>query len=124
MKYRLSNSQRKELVVRARSLSIAIPAPIGTEPPDLVAWAKSHFDAQDSPYIQSVELEEIYTSPSGVESNPLQVRSGAIVSESAARSDCEHGKIILTIVVAVIRFEPPNRPRGNAPKLQWPAVIT
>lgn len=113
MKFRLSNRQQKELVIRGQSLTVAIP------------WQHDH-EADESDIRRMIpEL------PSDVEITVYAAEEIAVVYEGTTGSAAELGSIVdddnpdpsLDRVWIVAAKLTPPRCRGEVKRLQWPGVI-
>jgi hypothetical protein len=116
--YRLSNRQRKELLVRGRPLAIALPLS-STEPvAGPLALARSllpEIDGAAGERIIAAEVVLIRVSPGdGRAGSGLTARLGQI-SDDPARWCVTHEVLVADIV--------PRRPRGEPLPMQWPAAV-
>lgn len=114
MKFRLSNRQQKELVIRGQSLTVAVP------------WEPTWWEADESDIRRMIpEL------PSDVEITVYDAEEIAVVYEGTTGSAAELGSIVdednpdpsLDRVWIVAAKLTPMRCRGEVKRLQWPGVI-
>lgn len=118
MKFLLSNSQRKELLVRGVELTLALPAPPWEVDP--LTYARESLPAQFSELVTSAEeIDIVVRVPDRGETTHdslLKDRIGSIVPEN--KIDNAEGLLISVVVIAVTLT-----PRGNRHKqkgIQWP----
>ena len=115
MIYRLSSTQQKELLLGARPLNIAIPAPIA-EPANLLQWARFAFVTNDvGKYIVGVHRQTITVMP-GTSDHSLAGVLGRIVQKP---DECEC-PLMWRIEVVICRFHPPTPARLVESSIQWP----
>ena len=113
MKYRLSNNQKKELLIRSQPLAIAIPAPrdVPEDPAELLQWARDAFE--EGQYVTHAERDDVCVIPSGAADFSGMI--GAIVNDDpptfAWWVDC-----------IICHLDPTTPPRHQRKKLQWPAA--
>lgn len=110
--YSLSNRQRKELLVRGRSLQIAIP--IGPDE-DPVDFAKASLP-EDADWITQAKISEVMCCASNSAGMPKLL--GQILTcdyESALSMQ----RIPLYVAVVVATLTPPKH-RGSPVPIQWP----
>lgn len=112
MRYNLSNSQRKELLIRHQPLEIAVPAPV-QDPPDWLAWARWSL-CDDGQYVQSADPDVVLVEymPGG---GGLTSILGRILPDGQ-ESQCLHW----WVEIVRIRLDPPGKPRHRRSALQWP----
>ena len=113
MKYYLSNAQRKELLVRAVPLAIALPAPMD-DPDDWLIWAQEAL-GDDGQYVH--RTPEVFTLPVG------PVKSDAGLTSIIGGFVRPTGEFYWRVEVAVVELDPPCKPRGVRGKIQWPAFV-
>src|ERR1035437_5569199 len=97
--YYLSNRQKKELLVRGRSLQIALPAP-PVEVRDPLDWARSVFPTDLRALVRSAESVELNVGPGvGIAANKAQ----AVSLAELIGAICEQGECpFLICVVAIV----------------------
>lgn len=114
MIYRLSNGQKKQLLIRGGPLTIAVPAPADI-PASWIEWARHSF-IDEGKYITGVRIDHIVvTTPAG---DGLAGVIGAIVHAA----DPDPSRLTWAIEVAILHFDPPNAPRHARTQIQWPAM--
>lgn len=113
MKYHLSNAQRKELLVRAVPLAIAIPAPMD-DPDDWLAWAQESL-GDEGQYVH--RIPEVCTLPVG----PLKSDAGLTSVIGGFVSPAEG--FYWRVEVAIVELDPPCTPRGKRVRVQWPGSV-
>jgi len=112
MRFRLSNAQRKDLLIRGTPLAVALPVPV-TDPDDWFEWARKSL-CEEGIYVAGVDVQTITVAPpSGA---GLTGIIGRIVHDDAANAD------VLTwgVEVLVCDLDPPTKPRQPRKRLQWP----
>lgn len=117
IQYRLSNRQRKELLVRGRPITIALPIAQGVSDPRALAQRLlPEIDGAAGEMIRSAEVVTVYVAPRqhGTESGLAGVL-GTIVDEPG------HGWCVTHEVLAVDLS--PRRPRGKPLPMQWPGEV-
>jgi len=114
MIYRLSNNQRKELLVRGTPLAIAIPAPF-SDPEDWLAWAKQSL-GDEGQYVHKVP--EVMMLPVG----PPNTDSGlaSIIGNLATATEQPFHWLV---EVAIVELDPPLSSRHKRSKVQWPGSV-
>lgn len=115
--YRLSNRQRKDLLLRGRPLAIALP--IAEEVRDTLAVARRllpEIDGDIGALISHIDLATICVAPiSGRDGEGLTALLGRIVDEPRHHWCITHEVLIVEIS--------PRRPRGTMLPLQWPGAV-
>lgn len=110
--YRLSNRQRKELLVRGQQITIAIPANADDE--DAVAFAKSSLP-EDELCVSDAEWDEIAVLLTTGATDGLTGVIGEIKTNQSGV-----GKLTIYVMVCVVTLTPPSRPRGKIGGIHWP----
>lgn len=116
-RYRLSNRQRKELLVRGAELRIALPAP--PEDADALAWSREVLPRDVAHMIVSADETELLVEPTIQVRRPetLTELLGAIVPETQARA---WGVCVAAIVVTL---RPADCRHPGRPEPQWPQDV-
>lgn len=129
--YQLSNDQKKELLIKGRSVQIALPTP-HDEPEDLLEWARSVLPRDLQPLVRSAELELVEVRPNlGSRRNNLTELLGEIVSDLPDEDDDEEDdrprpeELTLWVDVCVITLagNVPRDPDGQPLPVQWPLDV-
>jgi hypothetical protein len=111
MTYRLSTRQRKDLLARAQTLRIALPAP-ADDPPDWVAWARSALDPLDQEYVTAAEVDVLTVRP------PMGRDGLASVIGDITTDD--HAGLCWRVEVVIVTLEPLGGARHAAGQVRWP----
>lgn len=115
MIFRLSNTQKKQLLIRGGPLQIAIPTPEFDPENGWLPWARRAF-IEDGKYITGVLIDHVTVTPTG--DRGLAGLMGAIVHDPAS---ADESLLMWRIEVALLNFDPPNKPRQPRQRVQWPA---
>lgn len=111
MNFRLSNTQKKELLIRATPLRIALPTP-PEDPDNWLQWARTSL-LEEGKYVTGVFVDRIsVTTPS---SQGLGSVIGSIVHGEPAYDSLTWG-----VDVAICNLDPPASPRHDRLPVQWP----
>jgi len=116
--YRLSNRQRKELLIRGRPIAISLP--IAEEVRDPIAVARRllpELDGQAGERISRAEVATIYVAP--LVGSDCDGGLTAILGRIADEA-CGHW--IVTHEVLIVEISP-HKPRGTMTPLQWPGGV-
>lgn len=117
IRYRLSNRQYKELMERATTLVVALPAPPFAVK-DLVAWARDALPEVADCVRYTEEQELTVLVPQQRDDDPtLAKRIGAIVPEGQPVPE----QLTVQVAAIVVTLEPPDRARHRTGKIQWAA---
>jgi hypothetical protein len=126
--YQLSNEQKKELLIKGRSVQIALPTP-HEEPEDLVEWARSVLPRDLQPLVRTAELELVEVRPNlGTRRNTLTELLGEIISdipedEDDDRPQPEELTIWMDVCVITLAGNVPRDPDGQPLPPQWPLDV-
>lgn len=112
MRFRLSNAQRKDLLIRGVPLAVALPTPVH-DPDDWLEWARRAF-CEEGIYVTDVRVDTISVAPPS--GGGLTGVIGRIVHDQDANAD------VLTwgVEVLICDLDPPTKPRESRNWLQWP----
>ena len=110
--YRLSNAQKKQLLIRAVPLTIALPTP-PTYPDDWTDWA-CRVLVEDGQYVSAVSLDTLAVGPSS------DGGMNGIIGEIKHEDD--GGGLTWGVDVALVYLDPPTPARHQRSKPQWPAM--
>ena len=112
MIYRLSNAQKKQLLIRAVPLTIAIPTP-PNYPDDWTDWARRVL-VEDGRHVSAVSLDTIAVGPSS------DIGMNGVIGEIKHEDD--GGGLTWGVDVALVYLDPPDPARHQRTKPQWPAL--
>jgi hypothetical protein len=111
MRFHLSNSQIKNLIIRSTPLAIALPAP-PVDPPDWLEWAR-HAIVQYGEHISTVEPCVLTVSRNGQDGDGLAGYIGSIHNEPPEG-------FCWGVDAVVCHLDPPVKPRRERLRVQWP----
>lgn len=115
--YRLSNRQRKELLVRGQQLTILLPASADTsDDTSAREWAARLLPDDVAPLIHSAEWGEAIVTPSHDRTGLSSVLGRILAEEEAAR----HWHSVIIVARVVLR---PHDCRGVMERPQWPESV-
>lgn len=117
IRYHLSNMQRKELLVRGRSLLIAIPTPLTKQSP--LDFARSVFEPDIAEMVEKAEEIEIRVAAPlrQTSASNLTAILGAIVERETPTPIFSTEMIVIEVQIS------PRNCRGEVKKLQWPKSV-
>ena len=110
IRYQLSNRQAKELLVRRRTIHVALPNP---PEENLLAWAKASLDLDPAHVVQAAIVDLLVAIPL-VDIPGLTGLLGAILDEE--RPDL----LTQRVVACDVTLDPTQTPKGESTELQWP----
>ena len=113
--YTLSNGHQKELLVRGRTIYIALPSPF-QQPDDLLNWARDSL-----PDIAGLVKEAKYCE---FWVNPLTTPNDAVLTEHIGPivEPEEFSGFMIGVLGVLVRASPPH-PRGEFRRPRWPAEV-
>lgn len=115
--YRLSNRQRKELLVRGQQLTILLPASADTsDETPAREWAARLLSDDVAPLVHSAEWGEAIVTPS-----TAQAGLGAVLGQIVPEEDAaQHWHSVVIVCRVVLR---PRDCRGVLERPQWPDSV-
>lgn len=120
MHYRLSKRQIRQMRVRGRLITIAIPQ-TATSNPDPLAFAKrmlpDHVNEIRSAGYETIAVDPFTNSPD------LAGLIGAVVGDGGVDNpDLDHEPPHMLVCACIVELGP-KHPRGEVTRPQWPAVM-
>jgi len=114
MIFRLSNRQRKELLIRATPLLVALPAPRDCPESDsgMLAWARRSLP-EDSGHVRRAYREDLCVAPPC--GDGLSAVIGQIVQGRSAG-------LCWWVDCVLVELDPPTQPRHPRTRAAWPAA--
>lgn len=114
MIFRLSNRQRKELLLRGTPLLIVLPAPrdCPDDDADVLKWARHALD-EDKRYVTRAYRDDVCVTPHGGDG-----LAGVIGQIVQGRAD----ELCWWVDCILVELDPPTTPRHPRSRSQWPAA--
>lgn len=111
MLFRLSNTQKKELLIRATPLRIALPTP-PEDPDNWLQWARRSL-LEEGKYVTGVFVDRVFVTTPSIQG--LGSVIGSIVHGEPADDNLTWG-----VDAAICNLDPPAPPRHGRLPVQWP----
>ncbi len=115
--YRLSNQQRKKLLIRGTAIRIALPVP-PYDYGDPLEWARSVLPEDVVPLAREASEQELYVSAIRSPGDTLTQHLGHIIHEML-----ETSPVLVQVVIAIVVDLVPVSVRGRDQKIQWPHKV-
>lgn len=115
-RYRLSNQQQKQLMIRGQAITIAIPIPPGLRPTDLTGFVRETIPELSTEVEIEAKLQTIpvYFPAADIGAEGSTTILGRLV-ESA-------NTVPMQVIVCIAHLVPP-RCRGEQKNVQWPGFF-
>ena len=112
--YHLSNSQRKELLLRGQQIELALPVP-PHRTPDPLAWARSVLPRDIAPLATAARVEALWVAAIRSPAPNLTGHLGRIVPDPI-------GTLCQRVQAVIVTLTPADH-RGTREGLSWPLEV-